>query len=69
MKNRIPPNRDWQVTGRPAITDSNLVLTVDLIGFLVFQWVTPNGIFHQTKYHVDTDMRVGWTSAINPIGE
>lgn len=61
MKNRLPPKSDHLNLERPLLTNRNIVLVADTRGFLVFQWVTPGGIFYEERYHVDTHKRVGWT--------
>lgn len=66
MKNRIPPPSDHLDIERPSISNPNLVLTVDLSGWLKFQWVTPGCIFYSEKYHVDTYKRVGWNVGCEP---
>lgn len=64
MKNRIAAHLPRGVQKlnleRPSITDPNLVLKVGLRGFIVFTWLTGT-IFYQSRYHVDTNQRVGWT--------
>jgi len=69
MKNRIPPERSGIHINlaRPGITNPNLVLTVNALGWLIFQWVTPGGLFYQESYHVNNHRRVSWRFSKDPI--
>lgn len=61
MKNRIPPYYNEVNLERPTISHPDLTLEISPMGFLVFHWITPGGIFYQEKYHVETNARIGWS--------